>query len=120
MDGERITLRLETEDLDLIDRFIDESEEISNRSQLARIAIRSYIEGVSSRPSSGADNRISVDVPRPALRAITGFVREGVYKSVADAIESCVRDRYISKEYRDRLMNRVLDEDLEIAHLISD
>jgi metal-responsive CopG/Arc/MetJ family transcriptional regulator len=68
MDGERISLRLEREDLEFIDRFIEGSEEISNRSQLARIAIRSYIEGVSSQPSQGADNRISIIVPRPAIQ----------------------------------------------------
>jgi Arc/MetJ-type ribon-helix-helix transcriptional regulator len=120
MDGERITLRLGAEELDLIDRFIDESDEISNRSQLARIAIRSYIEGVSSRPSTGADNRISVEVPRPALSAMRGLVRDGIYKSVAEAIESSVRDQYITKEYRQRLLNKALDEELETVKMVSD
>jgi Arc/MetJ-type ribon-helix-helix transcriptional regulator len=120
MDGERITLRLESEDLELIDRFIDESEEISNRSQLARIAIRSYIGGIKAPPSSGADNGIIVDVPRPALSAIHTFVRDGVYRSVAEAIESCVRDRYITEEYQKRLTNEALNRELGTVKMVSD
>jgi len=120
MEGERITLRLESEDLELIDRFIIESDEISNRSQLARIAIRSFIEGASSQPSQGAKSRISVEVPRPALGAIKGFVRDGIYKSVAEAIESCVRDRYISTEYQDKLIRKALKQELETINMVSD
>lgn len=120
MDGERITLRLEREDLELIDRFIKESEEIDNRSQLARVAIRSYIEGVSSRPSQGAENRITIVVPRPAMGPIQRFVRDGVYKSMTEAIEGCVRDHFITKEYLETLKKRALEEELDTVSLVSD
>ena len=120
MDDERISLRLEREDLELIDRFIEESEEISNRSQLARIAIRSYIEGVSSKPSQGTENRISIVVPRPAMGTIKHYVRDGVYKSMVEAVESCVREHFITKEYMETLKKRALEEELSTLSVISD
>ncbi len=44
MDGERISLRLEPEDLVLLDAFIEKHPEYSNRSNFARVAFRSFIE----------------------------------------------------------------------------
>jgi len=120
MDGERISLRLEKEDLELIDEFIDMTPDIGNRSQLARIAIRSYIEGASSRPIPGADTRITVEVPRAAMRAIGVMVRDGIYKSVADAIEDSVRDAFITKEYAEEVKQRAFREHMETLQKVSD
>jgi len=120
MDGERISLRLEREDLELIDEFIEESNDISNRSQLTRIAIRSYIEGVSPRSSQGAETRICIDVPRPALGLIKRQVRVGMYRSVAEAIEDCVRDHFISSEYLEELKKRALEEELGTLNTVFD
>ena len=72
LEGERITLRLDTEDLKLIDDFIANSNEFSNRSQLTRAAIRAYVEmraggaeGTSSKP-----NEIMVQLPPLVLDTI--------------------------------------------------
>ena len=120
MDGERISLRLEKEDLELIDEFIEMTPEVANRSHLARIAIRAYIEGANTRPVSGADNMITIEVPRAALRAIDVMVRDGIYKTMADAIEDCVRDSFITKEYAEEVKRRSFQEHMETLQKVSD
>ncbi|MFP4171097.1 MAG: hypothetical protein ACLFUV_08800 [Methanomassiliicoccales archaeon] len=120
MDGERITLRLEGDDIDIIDRYIDESADISNRSQLARRAIRSYISGTSSHVSPGSDNTISIEVPGAAKGAIEAMVRSGIYKSMGEAIEDCVRKQFITEEYIEEVKRRAFEESKEILHKVSD
>jgi len=116
MDGERISLRLEKEDLELIDEFIKAHPEVSNRSQLARLAIRSYIEGDSGL---GADqDLITVELPRAARKSIEAWVTAGVYKSVADAIEKCVSERFITDEFRERVQKRIVDSMTDIVEVV--
>lgn len=120
MDGERISLRLEKDDLRLIDEFIEMSPEISNRSQLARVAIRSYIDGLKSRTSPGASNKITIEVPRAAMRTIEVMVRDGIYKTPVDAIEDCIRDAFITKEYIEEVKKKALHEHMETLHKVCD
>ena len=79
LESERITIRLDAEDLKLIDDFIADSNEFSNRSQLARAAVRAYIEmraggseGTYSRP-----NEIVVVLPSLVLHTIKQLVADG-------------------------------------------
>ncbi len=46
LENERITLRLDAETLKMIDEFIESSNEFTNRSQLARAAMRSYVHPI--------------------------------------------------------------------------
>ncbi len=119
MGSERISLRLEREDLDLIDDYVEESLEISNRSQLARAAIRSYIMGDKECAATEAnENEVTVELPFAALRSMEAWVRAGVYKSVAGAIEDCVREKFITEEYKEGVEKRALkmmEETLEVV-----
>ena len=45
-DNERITLRLEKENLELIDGFLKENKSYDSRSQLVRDAVQSFIQGL--------------------------------------------------------------------------
>lgn len=104
MDGERISLRLEGEDLVLLDAFIERHPEYSNRSNLARVAIRSFIERLEGeqKPVHAApkakDNVITVEIPRMAHETIMDSVRAGIYNSAEDAVVECVRKKYIDAE----------------------
>ncbi len=124
MDGERISLRLELEDLRLIDDFIAEKPEYSSRSQLARVAIRSFIEGTEpaaqnkKRESKG--NLVTVEIPRAAMKALLHAVRAGLYTSVESAIEECVRDKFIHKEHLEEIKRKVLDSHRETLEALSD
>ena len=84
-DGERITLRLEQEDLVLIDEYIEKHPEYSSRSHLARIAIRSIIEGDAEADeaveSSPKKNMITVEIPRAIFKVMEDNIRRGEYTS---------------------------------------
>ncbi len=45
-ENERITLRLEKENLELIDAFLKENTSHGNRSQLVREAVQAYIQAI--------------------------------------------------------------------------
>ena len=101
LEGERITIRLDADDLKLIDEFIASSNEFSNRSQLARSAVRAYIEmraggteGTNARP-----NEILVQVPPLVLETVKQLVAEGVYSSVSEAIADSARHEFLHKEH---------------------
>jgi Arc/MetJ-type ribon-helix-helix transcriptional regulator len=110
MDGERITLRLEPEDLELLDDFVRKRPEFSNRSQLARVAIRAFIDGAQGSPvSEDKTNRISVELPKAALHVIKGMIREGIYTTPEEAIKDAVRKEFLPKEHLDEAKKRALE-----------
>lgn len=84
---DRITLRLEKDNLELIDRFLEESREFSNRSQLCRVAVQAYIEQL-----SGGSNEVHVRIPRHYLDLIDYLVREGYFLNREHAIVRCVEE----------------------------
>ena len=101
-DGERITLRLEQEDLVLIDEYIEKHPEYSSRSHLARIAIRSKIEGdeiaEEAVEASPKRNVITVEIPRAIFEVMEDSIRRGEFTSFQTAIEELVRGRFLSRE----------------------
>lgn len=103
MDGERISLRLEPEDLELLDAFIGRHPEYSNRSNFARMAIRSFIEQyegtkATATAKSMKSNVVMVEVPPFAHETIMTSVRAGIYNSPEEAVIDCIRKRYINTD----------------------
>ncbi|MGQ9588342.1 MAG: ribbon-helix-helix protein, CopG family [Thermoplasmata archaeon] len=100
LESERITLRLDAEDLKLIDEFIASSNEFSNRSQLARAAIRAYID-MRAGGSEGTTkpNEILVQVPPLVLDTIKQLVAEGVYSSISEAVADGARHEFLHEEH---------------------
>jgi metal-responsive CopG/Arc/MetJ family transcriptional regulator len=101
LESERITIRLDAEDLKLIDDFIADSNEFSNRSQLARAAVRAYIEmraggseGTNSKP-----NEIVVVLPSLVLDTVKQLVAEGVYSSISEAVADATRHEFLHEEH---------------------
>ncbi len=101
LESERITIRLDADDLKLIDDFIADSNEFSNRSQLARAAVRAYIEmraggseGMNSKP-----NEIVVVLPSLVLDTIKQLVAEGVYSSISEAVADSARHEFLHEEH---------------------
>ncbi len=120
MDGERISLRLEPEDLSLIDDFLEDKPEYSSRSHLARVAIRSFIEGLQPavhKKGESKKNVVTVEIPRAAFKTIESAVRAGIYNSVERAIEDCVREKFVSKEHLEDIKKRVLESTRETVEV---
>jgi Arc/MetJ-type ribon-helix-helix transcriptional regulator len=116
MEGERITLRLEGEDLELIDDFIDGHPEISNRSQLARIALRAFIErDGGARASVSGKGELVIKVP-PAVRSIMdGMVEDGYYNSVDEIVVECLRKEFVTRENLDKVKDDLFNKNRQIA-----
>ena len=104
MDGERISLRLEPEDLILLDGFIKKHPEYSNRSNFARVAIRSFIEQFEGDRATEAtklgkkSNVMTIEGPRFAHETIMTSVRAGIYNSPEEAVVECIRKKFIDTE----------------------
>jgi Arc/MetJ-type ribon-helix-helix transcriptional regulator len=102
-DGERITLRLEDEDLELIDAFIDTHPEFSSRSHLARRAIRLLIKGEAKRAEEEVEtpqkrNTITVEIPSAIFDIMEDSKRRGEYTSYQSMVEELVRERFLVRE----------------------
>ena len=100
LENERITLRLDAETLKMIDEFIESSNEFTNRSQLARAALRAYVEmrdGVTE--GTNKPNEILVQLPPLVLDTVKHLVVEGVYSSVSEAIADSARHEFLHEEH---------------------
>ncbi len=111
MDGERITLRLEPDILELIDDFVEKRPEFSNRSHLARVALRAFIEGAQETPmSEEKGNRVTIEVPMAVLHVMRTMVKEeGLYNSINDVILETLRSEFVSKQYLEEAKKRALE-----------
>lgn len=113
-------MRLGTEELELLDRFIEEHPEYSNRSQLARMAIRAFIEARGTQASGTSDGKMLVEIPRVALAVMEGMVRAGIYSSVCGAIEDCVRREFVPKEHLEEVKKKILEMSRETLEVVPD
>ncbi|MBI0584059.1 MAG: hypothetical protein ISF22_07510 [Methanomassiliicoccus sp.] len=120
MDGERISLRLELEDLELLDSFIEKHPEYSNRSNFARVAIRSFIDQADGTATAvkkhvKKENVITVEVPRLAHETIMTSVRAGIYNSPEEAVVWCIRKEFIKIEQTLEMIKNEKQESLKGA-----
>jgi Arc/MetJ-type ribon-helix-helix transcriptional regulator len=100
LENERITLRLDAETLKLLDDFIVNSNEFTNRSQLARAAIRAYVEmRAGGTEGTTRANEIIVQLPPLVLDTVKQLVAEGVYTSISEAIADSARHEFLHEEH---------------------
>jgi metal-responsive CopG/Arc/MetJ family transcriptional regulator len=101
LENERITLRLDADELRLMDEFIVSSREFSNRSQLARTAISIYIESRAGGEEGTIRkaNEVVVQLPPLVLDTIAHLVAEGMYSNISEAVADCARHQFIHEEH---------------------
>jgi Arc/MetJ-type ribon-helix-helix transcriptional regulator len=93
MDDERITLRMGTRDVQMMDEFLEEHSELGwSRSQFIRAAIAKYIKGdvKTSLENDKADGTF-VRLPARYVAAMRLAVDRGMYNDEGDFIVSCLR-----------------------------
>jgi Arc/MetJ-type ribon-helix-helix transcriptional regulator len=91
-ENERITLRLEKENLELIDGFLKESTSHGNRSQLVREAVQAYIQTI----RTGGDS-VTIRIPRYYLDLVDRLVADGYFLSREHAIVRSIEE-WFSRE----------------------
>lgn len=92
-DNGRITLRLEKDNLQLIDAFLESHPDFRNRSQLCRNAVQSFIENVTQ-----GGNTVTLRIPVKVLESIDHLVSSGYFNDRQDAIVGVLRERFASAE----------------------
>ncbi|MBI4416267.1 MAG: hypothetical protein HY557_04715 [Euryarchaeota archaeon] len=95
-ENERITLRLEKDNLQLIDAFLEGHPEFRNRSQLCRNAVQSFIDSVTH-----GGNQVSIRIPARVLEAIDHLVSEGYFNDRQDAIVQALREHYDAERIKE-------------------
>ena len=95
-DNERITLRLEKENLELIDGFLKENKSYDSRSQLVRDAVQSFIQGL-----RGEGNSVSIRVPRYYLELIDRLVADGYFLSREHAIVRSIEEWFTRERVKE-------------------
>ena len=86
-ENDRITLRLEQKNLELIDEFLASYPAYKNRSQLCRDAVQAFIESVTQ-----GGNTVQIRVPRYYLDLIDHLVANGYFLSREHAIVRAIEE----------------------------
>lgn len=95
-ENERITLRLEKENLELIDGFLKENRSYDSRSQLVRDAVQSFIQNL-----RGEGNTVSIHVPKYYLDLIDRLVADGYFLSREHAIVRSVEEWFTRERVKE-------------------
>ena len=95
-ENERITLRLEKENLELIDGFLKENKSYDSRSQLVRDAVQSFIQGL-----RGEGNSVSIHVAKYYLDLIDRLVTDGYFLSREHAIVRSIEEWFTRERVKE-------------------
>lgn len=95
-ENERITLRLEKENLELIDEFLKANTSYGNRSQLVREAVQAYIQTI----REGGDS-VTIRVPRYYLELVDRLVADGYFLSREHAIVRSIEEWFTRERVKE-------------------
>lgn len=95
-ENDRITLRLEQKNLELIDEFLQSNPNYKNRSQLCRDAVQAFIESVTQ-----GGNTVQIRVPRYYLELIDHLVAQGYFLSREHAIVRAIEEWFDKDRVRE-------------------
>ncbi|TLZ45368.1 MAG: hypothetical protein E6K19_02325 [Methanobacteriota archaeon] len=95
-ENERITLRLEKENLELIDGFLKENTSHGNRSQLVREAVQSYIQTIRE-----GGHTVSIRIPRYYLELVDRLVADGYFLSREHAIVRSIEEWFTRERVKE-------------------
>ncbi len=93
---DRITLRLEQKNLELIDEFLQSNPSYKNRSQLCRDAVQAFIESVTQ-----GGNTVQIRVPKYYLDLIDHLVAQGYFLSREHAIVRAIEEWFDKERVRE-------------------
>ncbi len=95
-ENERITLRLEKENLELLDSFLSENKSYGNRSQLVRDAVQQFIQSVRE-----GGNTVTIRIPRYYLDLIDRLVADGYFLSREHAIVRSIEEWFTRQRVKE-------------------
>ncbi|MDR2846536.1 MAG: ribbon-helix-helix domain-containing protein [Candidatus Methanoplasma sp.] len=97
-DGIKITIRMGSEELQLMENFMSEKD-IDNRSDFVRDAIKRYIVSERNGASgAGAEGGLFVRLTEVQLGALDNLVEDGICLSAEEYARKCVVDKIMPVE----------------------
>ncbi|MCK5547928.1 MAG: hypothetical protein KAI64_02870 [Thermoplasmata archaeon] len=99
--NERITLRLQEENVKALDSFLDEHEEFRSRSELCRKALDEYMKE-RSKESAPKGRDVRIKVPLRYFELMLGLVEEGYYTSVEFIINKLIEEHFSKDNLKGR------------------
>lgn len=103
-DGTKVTLRMGPEEIQMMEDFMDEND-IGNRSDFIRDAIRGYIasqrKGV---PTCASESGIFVRFSELQMDALSGIVQRGISLNEEEFVRKCVIDKIIPATVEEEAM----------------
>lgn len=112
-ENERITLRLEKENLELIDGFLKENTSYGNRSQLVREAVQAYIQTIRE-----GGNTVTIRIPRYYLDLVDRLVADGYFLSREHAIVRSIEE-WFSRERVKEIQDHKQEVDKALGKVVS-
>ena len=112
-ENERITLRLEKENLELIDGFLKENTSHGNRSALVREAVQAYIQTIRE-----GGNTITLRVPRYYLDLIDRLVADGYFLSREHAVVRSIEE-WVTRERGKEIQDHKQEVDKVTGKVVS-
>ncbi len=94
MAQERVTLRMESRDVQDMDDYLEDHPEISNRSQLIRVALRNYMERDAPAES---DSTLNIHLGDRFLATLTKLRNAGMAESEEEMAKMII-ERYLMPE----------------------
>lgn len=88
----RITLRMESTNVERMDTFLDKSDDFDSRSQLCRAALENFIDLLERK-----GDEILVRLPPSFLELVDKFVEKGFFDSRSEAVSTALRN-YFTKD----------------------
>lgn len=112
-ENERITLRLEKENLELIDEFLKKNTSYGNRSQLVREAVQAYIQTI----REGGDT-VTIRIPRYYLDLVDHLVADGYFLNREHAIVRSIEE-WFSRERVKEIQDHKQEVDKALGRVVS-
>ena len=95
MVSERVTLRMEAEDVQYMDAYLQFHPELSNRSQLIRIALRNYMERDAPAEQSGT---LSIRMGERFMKTLTNLCNSGLAENEEELARRIIERFLMPKE----------------------
>lgn len=112
-ENERITLRLEKENLELIDVFLKENTSYGNRSQLVREAVQAYIHTIRE-----GGNTVTIRIPRYYLDLIDRLVADGYFLNQEHAVVRSIEE-WFTRDRVKEIQDHKREVDKAIGKVVS-
>ena len=96
-DGKIISLRMGTEDLQMMDDFLEGHPELGGRSLFIRTAVRQYIDRDADVSGTGNRNEVTIRFSSAELETIDSMVDDGIFIDRADAVRAMIRTRIVDE-----------------------